>query len=76
MMKEIIKLIKDQIEFDKTFEERNISPVIQFKASNSYSLFPYHQPAAYGDNFSNVTFIHSPYHLDVSWPHRAIGHDR
>ena len=34
------------MEFDKIFEERNIyNPVIQFKTSNSYSLFPYRQPA-------------------------------
>ena len=40
-----MKLIKDQIEFDKIFEERNIQFSYSIKASNSYSLFPYRQPA-------------------------------
>ena len=40
--KKFIKLIKDQIEFDKIPDK---SLVIQFKASNSYSLLPHRQRA-------------------------------
>ena len=36
-MEKIYWIYKDQIEFDKIL-------TIQFKSSNSYSLFPYHQP--------------------------------
>ena len=42
--KEIYQIYKDQIEFDKIFDEKNICHVIQFTSSNSYSLFPYRQP--------------------------------
>ena len=42
--KKLIKLIKDQIEFDKIFDERNTCLDTQLKASNSYSLLPHRQP--------------------------------
>ena len=42
---EFIKLIKDQIEFEKIFDERNICLIIQFKAIKSYFLLPYCQTA-------------------------------
>ena len=42
---EFIKLMQDKIEFNKTFNERNIRLAMQFETRNSHSLLSYHQPA-------------------------------
>ena len=45
------------MEFDKIFDEKNICLAIQFRSSNSYSLFPHRNLLCCGNNFSNITFI-------------------
>ena len=49
--KKFIKFSQDQIEIDKSFDERNKSLLTQFKASNSYFLLPYGQLAVLSRQF-------------------------